>query len=285
MRIRWILAALAAVVVIVVGVLVGTLLLGGALSPAESTGEEMPRDEEVASGAPTEDDEDFGTVEIYTVLEDGTLDPAATGLTAQVWKTFQRVVTVDFTAEVITQFRVGDAPESDTLAYVYQDEDPEYWILAANLATSEDESQLIATLVHEYAHILTLGAEQMAVDAASCTTLDLDEGCAAEDAMLTTFFDTFWSGYGDSAPELDNADGDVGYAFYEKHEDDFLSDYAATNAVEDIAESFMTFVLEDEPSGDGVVAQKLAFFWGYPELEAIRERIRVEFAEELGLAV
>lgn len=62
-----------------------------------------------------------------------------------------------------------------------------------------------------------------------------------------------------------------------------MSDYAATNAIEDAAETFMTFVLEDEPTGDSMVARKLEFFWGYPELVAIRERIRTEFADDLGL--
>jgi hypothetical protein len=73
-----------------------------------------------------------------------------------VWNTFTRVTTLDFATEVISEYRAGDAPDSDTLAYVYQERDPEHWVLAANLATSDDPTQLIATLVHEYAHILTL---------------------------------------------------------------------------------------------------------------------------------
>ena len=40
----------------------------------------------VADGSvPQEQDDDFGTVDVYTVLDDGTLDPAASGLTATVW--------------------------------------------------------------------------------------------------------------------------------------------------------------------------------------------------------
>jgi hypothetical protein len=217
------------------------------------------------------------------VLNDGTLDPAAEGLTQHVWDTFTRVATPAFASEVMTQFRVGDAPKSDTLAYVYQDDNPDYWILAANLATSKEDSDLTATLVHEYAHILTLDGTQMDQAADSCATLDLDEGCALDDSYLWTFDEQFWSDYQD-APAADNSDADVAYDFYLAHEDDFVSDYAATNVVEDIAESFMTFVLEDQPDGDSVTAQKLNFFWNYPELLAIRERIRAEFQDELGLA-
>jgi hypothetical protein len=236
-----------------------------------------------ASRPAIEEDDDFGTVEVYAVLEDGSLDPAATGLAAEVWETFERVATPDFTADVMAEYRVGDAPDSDTLAYVYQTSDPEYWVLAANLATSRDTEQLIATLIHEYAHILTLGTNQVDPAAGSCSTLDLDEGCADPDSLLQAFQETFWSGYGD-APDAANSDPDVAYEFYLAHEEDFVSDYAATNVVEDIAESFMTFVLEEEPAAGTVTAAKLLFFWDEPDLVAIRERIRAEFADELGLA-
>lgn len=56
------------------------------------------------------------------------------------------------------------------------------------------------------------------------------------------------------------------------------------NVVEDIAESFMTFVLEDRPRGDSVAAQKLEFFWQQPGFVPMRDRIRAEFSHELGLA-
>ncbi|MBN9238189.1 MAG: hypothetical protein BGO97_00785 [Micrococcales bacterium 70-64] len=235
-------------------------------------------------GITTEDDDDFGSVDIYRVV-DGALEPAASGLTQDVWDTFVRVVTPDFAAEVMSQYRVGDAPDSDTLAYVYQDDDPDRWILATNLATSQDKPSLIATLVHEYAHILTLDGTQMDRAAGSCPTIELSEGCALDDSYLRSFEQQFWAGYDDSAPTPDNSDSDVAYDFYLAHEEDFVSDYAATNVVEDIAESFMTFVLEDRPADAtaSVSAAKIDFFWNYPELEAIRERIRTEFADDLGI--
>ena len=236
-----------------------------------------------SSGITTEDDDDFGSVEVYGVV-DGELEPAASGLTQEVWDTFVRLVTPEFAAGAMSQYRVGDAPESDTLAYVYQDDDPDQWILATNLATSEDRASLIATLVHEYAHILTLAnTTEMDLDETSCETIELSEGCALPDSYLLAFEQQFWAAYDDTAPTADNDDADVAYDFYLEHEDDFVSDYAATNVVEDIAESFMTFVLEDQPDSSTVTAAKLNFFWGYPELVDIRDRIRTEFTGELGL--
>ncbi len=267
---RILLVLLALVVVAVVAV--AAVLFLGSSADTEAKDDRGSSD----SGAETEEDDDLGTVEIYTVLDDGTLDPEASGLTLEVWETFTRVATLDFAAETMTQFRVGDAPDSDTLAYVYQDDDPQYWILAANLATSGDDT-LLGTLVHEYAHILSLGENEMDASASSCDTVELSEGCALDDSYLWNFEQQFWAGYDESAPAADNDDADVAYDFYLAHEDDFVSDYAATNVVEDLAESFMTFVLEDQPDADTVIADKLNFFWQYPELEAIRERIRAEF--------
>lgn len=272
-----IVSALLAIGLVTVGIVValgGVVVTDPPVSETDSSGE-------VTTDVPTEEDDDFGTVEVYAVLDDGSLDPSASGLAAEVWDTFTRVAGADTTAAIMTQFRVGDAPDSDTLAYVYQDEDPQYWVLAANLATSDDPTQLIATLVHEYAHILTLGVDELDVDAASCE-LQLDEGCA-DGSILGAFEQEFWSGYTD-APDPANTDGDLAYEFYLAHEDDFVSDYAATNVVEDIAESFMTWVIEDDPSGTSVIAQKMAFFERYPQLVAERDRIRAEFADELGLA-
>ena len=272
-----IVSALLAIGLVTVGIIVA---VGGALVEEPSSSE---TDSSAPGGteAPTEDDEDFGSVEVYSVLDDGSLDPSASGLTAEVWDTFTRVAGAETAAGIMTQFRVGDAPDSDTLAYVYQDDDPQYWVLAANLATSDDPTQLIATLVHEYAHILTLGVDELDLEAASCD-LQLDEGCA-DGSILGSFEQEFWSGYSD-APDPANTDADLAYDFYLAYEDDFVSDYAATNVVEDIAESFMTWVLEDDPSGTSVIAQKMAFFDQYPDLVAERERIRAEFADELGLA-
>lgn len=279
MKLNRIVIIVAGVLVAIGLVVVGVLVAGGPI--ADSANPVSEASDPNPDSVPTEEDDDFGSVEVYTVLDDGSLDPGASGLAAEVWETFTRVAGAETTAAIMTQFRVGDAPDSDTLAYVYQDDDPQYWVLAANLATSDDPSQLIATLVHEYAHILTLGVDELDLDAASCE-LQLDEGCA-DGSILGAFEQEFWSGYPD-APDPANTDADLAYEFYLAHEDDFVSDYAATNVVEDIAESFMTWVIEDDPSGTSVIAQKMAFFEQYPQLVAERDRIRAEFADDLGLA-
>lgn len=231
---------------------------------------------------PTEFDEDFGEVQVFDVLADGTLEPAASGVAAEVWNQFVRMVGADVAADSIIQYRAGDAPSSDTLAYVYQDQNPQYWTLAVNLATADDPQLLIATLIHEYAHVFSFDDDDFDSKATSCATLDLFEGCAAADSYLYAFYDRFWRGYADII-DVENLDADAAWQFYLDNEDDFVSDYAATNLGEDFAESFMTFVIEDSFDGPGVAAQKLRFFEQYPELVELREHIRDELGVELGL--
>ena len=241
-----------------------------------------------ATGTPEErTDEDFGTIQVYLVDEVAALvpAPASDSLTASVWADFLRVATPDFAAEIIMEYATGDAPDSDTLASVYPVSD-DYWALSVNLATSNDRPELIATLIHEYAHLLTLEASQVSASTGSCPTLELDEGCADPDSTLEAFNTRFWANYGSDAPGPGNADADIAWNFYLEHEDDFVSDYAATNVVEDAAEALTSFVIEPESAqeGNSVIAKKLAFFADYPEYVAIRERLRSEFARELGWA-
>lgn len=225
----------------------------------------------------TEDDEDLGVVEVYTVEPDASLSPTGDETTESVWDMFVRIVTPEVAGSVIRDFRVGDSESSDTLAYVLQTDDPEQWTLVVNLAYASDEDLLLSTLIHEYAHILSLSPGQTDPEAWSCDTLQLDEGCAEPDSALWAFDQEFWAQYGSDAPDPANADADLAYEFYLDHEDDFVSDYAATNVVEDFAESFMTFVLEPEPDSDTMIAQKLLFFWDRPEYVEIRDHVRAEF--------
>jgi hypothetical protein len=282
------------VIAVIIGMAVGlALILGGTIvfiapvaydlvySALQSDGS---RSTDRGDGAQPrfEDDEDFGEVAVYDVLADGSLDPAATGVAAEVWEVWLRIVGADVAGDTILQYRAGDAPQSDTLAYVYQEPDPTYWNLAVNLATADDPQLLSSTLIHEYAHIISFAAKDFDTANNSCDTVELAEGCANKASYLYRFYDEFWSGYGD-AVDVDNADEDAAYEFYLQNEDDFVSDYAATNLGEDFAESFMTYVIEEVPEEKSVVARKLRFFTQFPELVVLREHIRTELAVELGL--
>ncbi len=224
------------------------------------------------------EDDDFGTVQIYRVDEEARLEPAASGSAARIWDMFVAVVTAPVVGAQFSTYMIGDAPDSDTLAYVTRDEDdPSLWTLAANAAFADDEDSLLQTLVHEYAHVLSLNIDQVPETNTSCATLDLSEGCALSGSYLYAFQREFWDAYGVDAPPPENDDDTVSDPFYDAHEDDFVSAYAATNVTEDFAESFAAFVREDEPDSDSAVARKLRFFWGVPEFVDFRSRVRAAF--------
>ena len=229
----------------------------------------------VSADVPIGEDEDFGEVEVYAVAEDASLEPSAVGDAGDIWTLFVDLVTEPVAGATFSTYLVGDASESDTLAYVSRDEeDAALWTLAANAAYASDTDQLLQTLVHEYAHVLSLNIDEVDPDDADCATLALSEGCALPDSLIYAFQTDFWDAYGPDAPGPDNTDDEVAYEFYEAHEEDFVSDYAATNVTEDFAETFAAFVFEDEPTGTSPIARKIDFFWGVPEFIDIRDHMR-----------
>jgi hypothetical protein len=145
--------------------------------------------------------------------------------------------------------------------YVYIDEqDPSKFVLGLNVQELQDPQELVHTIVHELAHIVTLNTAQVDDNATTCSTLDLAEGCSVPTSYINQFNSQFWA---NGASSNGNA---------------FVSDYASTNVAEDIAESFTAFVLQDRPTGNSIADQKINFFYNYPEMVALRSELRQNIA-------
>ena len=132
----------------------------------------------------------------------------------------------------------------------------------------KNEGKFLATGVHEYAHALTLNADQLNAPSEMEDTADYNDiSLYKEDSYMKAFYDQFY------------ADGKQ-REFYENPED-YVSDYAGLSSIfEDIAESFMQFVLSDRQDGDSLAAAKINFFYDYPEMTAKRDYIRQNFGYE-----
>jgi hypothetical protein len=61
--------------------------------------------------------------------------------------------------------------------------------------------------------------------------------------------------------------------FYQKYAGQFISEYAATDPSEDIAESFMYFIFMPKPTGEDPIDRKILFFHEFPELVSLRMTI------------
>jgi hypothetical protein len=115
-------------------------------------------------------------------------------------------------------------------------------------------------------------------EVAACPNFFPGEGCSNADSYINAFYNQFWTGIYDEWNEINlEEDEDLYYEklddFYNKYEDQFLTDYSVTHPAEDIAEAFGFFVFADKPAGDTIAEQKILFFYQYPELVQLRSDI------------
>jgi hypothetical protein len=170
-------------------------------------------------------------------------------------------------------------------------------------AGSIDEQYHKSTMIHENAHILSLGSSQSDNDwvldsvsntelveivqekAAACAPNYYDDvsGCMNSNSYLNKFFQEFWVDIYPSFKwyyEFDDYDKFEHHndLFYQKYKTQFVTWYAATNPDEDFAESFTVFVLKEKPTKSTVSFihsdQKILFFYDFPELVEMRDFIR-----------
>jgi hypothetical protein len=200
---------------------------------------------------------------------------------------------------MVTQYLVFTDGYSNTLAAVDQSvNDSTDWILEIDIADIKDKDAFIFTMIHEYAHILTLNASQVTLDqeivddptnlslqesrAAACKNYFTGTGCSDENSYIDDFYHRFWLGIDEEWKSIDALQYetedltpyyDALYNFYKTHQDQFVDDYATTHPAEDIAESFAYFVFSPKPAGSSIKEQKVAFFYEYPELVELRANI------------
>jgi hypothetical protein len=62
---------------------------------------------------------------------------------------------------------------------------------------------------------------------------------------------------------------------------EFVTEYAATNIGEDMAETFAYFVLRPKPSGSAVKDQKILYYYQFGELVSLRDRMRAAIGNDV----
>jgi len=209
----------------------------------------------------------------------------------EIWDTFSGLFPTRYTA-FITEVIFYDNTNSDTAAFVERHEwSAGTWKLAINLdwLNWDNDQQAIKEnaelFVHEMAHIITLNDSQMSftlpTDASDtlynkyekrCGTHFVMEWCLAPKSYVQEFVEAFWT---DAMLQKVANEQDV----YSGKEKNFVSDYAATNEGEDIAESYALYVVNPLSEDDWTVAwDKLNFFSQYSELTSLRSYIRKQLS-------
>lgn len=216
----------------------------------------------------------------------------------KVWQIFLKIVDKDFVTGYMDEFMTFDLPDDPTLAFVeffdtvdapwaiYKEasaisegtvsykEHNRGWGLGVNLAgvdldDPDSVRDIVITLLHEYGHLLTLNETQIDYDMANMVQLckradrylvlmsSSFKGCAEEKSYLQAFIDRFWQGR--ATPNGNN----------------FVTKYASTDPEEDIAESFTDFILRQRiTEAKDVGDEKIMFFYSYPKLVELRDRLR-----------
>lgn len=192
-----------------------------------------------------------------------------------IWNRFVAITPARSRA-LLTEFQFN--PTEKGGAFVARiSETPEAWVL--NVAAGNDTEDLDELLVHELGHLVTLHrGEVLPATAGPCRTVTVYEGCAAPKRLLAEFARRFWSaGEIAEANQIaenvqDGSEEDAG-RIYRRNPGAFVSDYAATSPVEDLAETFAVFVLESPPTGTTMADRKVQMLAAYPDMVALRAEI------------
>ncbi len=169
---------------------------------------------------------------------------------------------------------------------------PEEWRVGFDILDSDYPLYLADSLIHETGHLITLNTSQVPFDETmiftgkqdhpKCKNFIMTEGCSLPDSYINLFYQRFWKDLYEEWWEVDqeaqNAESYEEYQsmlepFYREHRDEFITRYAATNIIEDLAETWTYFVLNPKPDGNDVAMKKVIYFYDFPELVDLRGEI------------
>ena len=211
-----------------------------------------------------------------------------------IWNYFKALIP-EKDRRMVTEFSIMSDGHENILAAVGPTEDDlSKWGLKVDILDSSDPYLLTFTLLHEFGHLQTLNADQVRLDQflvhnpddesareraiASCPQYFTGQGCSQPASYLNEFFNRYWKDLYSEWQDIDQEQDQGMHAtmlanFYKIYQDQFLTDYAATSPMEDIAESWAFFVLSPKPELNSIANEKILFFYEYPELVSLRQEI------------
>ena len=192
------------------------------------------------------------------------------------WTMVKKVVPPNYRS-YMGEFLIFNGEDSGTAGFVFElNEDLSKWQMGIAINFADDRQELMYTIIHEFGHILTLNNTQLNADVSSedCATYFTGEGCAKSRSYINELHKNYWADIWDEFQAIgDNSSAHE--AFYDKYNERFVTNYAATNPGEDIAEVFATFVTRnDKPSGATIAEKKLLLMYSRNELNDLRNYIR-----------
>lgn len=193
----------------------------------------------------------------------------------QIWNTVEAIIPEEL-FENFDKLIISTDGELNNLAYVIANNSSgSRWNISIDPVDVGEETLFYETIIHEYFHYMTLNNTQVSYfKQPSIFTYSDQDLVTDENSYLNQFNQKFWGLLSQESPLAEDV-----YLFYLRHKSFFVDEYAATNAAEDICESFAFFVLRDKPSADTIANKKLLFFYNYPELVEFRSEVRQNIEE------
>lgn len=229
------------------------------------------------------DDEDIKPIAVYNVengeivLKSGELNDADKKISMEAYKNFSKLFPNKW-IENIKTMEVNRDNKNMYAAYISRDEETGDTKLGINLVegyfSSNSESANIV-YIHEFAHAFSQKKDQVDFEK-EFEIINLSS--YKENSYIRAFNDAFWKNVPEtwrynSVKEQKDADD-----FYRMNKDNFISPYSSVNVMEDFAESFVSFVIEDNTlESNWIFDKKLNFFYQYPELVLLRLQILRNF--------
>jgi hypothetical protein len=181
----------------------------------------------------------------------------------------------------IKRFKVFEREDTEFDAFVETiPPKHDYWSYSVNdeIIKDQDSEANTELIIHELAHLVSyediLGLVEPGQT--SCKDYFKIHGCPAENSYLSKFVDEFWStsdlGRAEWFAEAEVSFEEV-YYYYKKHENEYVTGYAASSPEEDFSESFMFFVLDDFTKRGTTAQEKIDFFNRFTEMVPIKEEI------------
>lgn len=199
----------------------------------------------------------------------------------EIWDLISKIVPPN-QLEKLSEFMIYNGTAAGSEGYVLnRSTDLSKWQLGIAIDKAyeggfNNNGELAYTILHSYGHVMTLNHTQIdaSISERSCTTYYPGEGCSYENSYINEMYQLYWEDIANEHKASQSSQSDL-MAFYVRHSDRFVTNYASTNPIEDIAEVFSVFITADnKPTGDTIADKKILLMYDSAELVAFRNYTR-----------
>ena len=194
----------------------------------------------------------------------------------EIWNLIKNVVPANYRTKM-SEFLIYNGEVSGSAGFVVQtQQDLSKWQMGIAINYADNQQELTYTVIHEFGHILTLNNDQVdaSISESACQNYFVGEGCAKSSSFINKLQTRFWADIWSDYLSARNSQSGM-EQFYNTHQSRFVTQYAATNPGEDIAEVFAVFVTRNGGvNGNSIAEQKIQLMYDHSELVELRNYIR-----------